>query len=103
MVKKIIGCGRKLRFGRDRQHCEERTGKGCMNTPLSKKRNCGPTRVCQVNGDRKQCARMASLGIYPGNDIELICSQEGDRCLIRVHGGTMSIDRETMDNIIVSD
>ena len=75
----------------------------CQVTPLSKKSKCGLTRVCGVNGDRKHCARLASLGLYPGNEIELISQGEGASGLIKVHGGTVSIDRETMDNILVTE
>ena len=46
---------------------------------------------------------MASLGLYPGNEIELLSPSRGESCLIKVHGGTVSIDRETMENILISE
>ena len=46
---------------------------------------------------------MASLGLYPGNEIELVCPSQGDGCVIKVHGGTVSIDKETMENILISE
>ena len=72
-------------------------------TPLSQKKKCGRARVCSINGDRKHCARMAALGVYPGNEIELISPANGERCLIKVHGGTLSIDRDTTENILISE
>jgi len=72
-------------------------------TPLSQKKKCGRARVCSINGDRKHCARMAALGVYPGNEIELISPSNGECCLIKVHGGTLSIDRESTENILISE
>jgi len=60
-------------------------------------------RVCGVNGDRKHCARLAALGLYPGNEIELVRPSNGDQCIIKVHGGTLSIDRDTTENILVTE
>ena len=86
------------------QHC--RTGQPLTpgpTTPLSQKKKCGRARVCSINGDRKHCARMAALGVYPGNEIELISPANGERCLIKVHGGTISIDRVTTENILITE
>ena len=101
MVKKLFrnGC-KKMKRGHQRSGRELQD---CRITPLSKKHTCGVAKVFSVNGDRKQCARMASLGLYPGNEIELLSPSQGDNCIIKVHGGTVSIDRETMENILVSE
>lgn len=101
MVNKLLGCGRKKWGRRQKKNCS--SGTECQVTPLSKKFKCGIARVCSVNGDRKHCARLASLGLYPGNEIELVCPSQGDGCVIKVHGGTVSIDRETMENILISE
>jgi ferrous iron transport protein A len=101
MVNKIFGCGRKKMRGMQRKNCASQ--RECHVTPLSKKIKCGVARVCSINGDRKHCARMASLGLYPGNEIELVCPSQGDGCVIKVHGGTISIDKETMENILISE
>ena len=101
MVNKLLGCGRK-KWGR-RQHKNCSSQSECNVTPLSKKIKCGIAKVSSVNGDRKHCARLASLGLYPGNEIELVCPSQGDGCVIKVHGGTVSIDRETMENILISE
>jgi len=101
MVKKFFGCDRKKMRRLQRKNCSSQ--KECQITPLSKKYHCGVARVCSINGDRKHCARMASLGLYPGNEIELLSPSQGDSCLIKVHGGTVSIDKETMENILVSE
>ncbi len=101
MVNKFFGCGRKKMARMQRKNCTPKAT--CQVTPLSKKFKSGVTKVCSINGDRKHCARMASLGLYPGNEIELICPSQGDGCVIKVHGGTVSIDKETMENILVSE
>ena len=119
MVKKFFGCGRRGINQKRGDWCTGHNGGSCRKelpgdltgpkrppcqpTPLSKKSKCGRTRVCGVNGDRKHCARLASLGLYPGNEIELISAAEGECGIIKVHGGTVSIDRDTMDKIMVTD
>ena len=119
MVKKFFGCRHRGSNHTGGAKCTGHTGLPCQRersgndaeperrpceaTPLSKKNKCGRIRVCGVNGDRKHCARLASLGLYPGNEIELISPAEGDSGIIKVHGGTVSIDRETMDQIMVTD
>ncbi len=99
MVNKLMGCGRRKLGRKGNKNCSSQSG--CQVTPLSKKIKCGIARVCSINGDRKNCARLASLGLYPGNEIELICPSQGDGCVIKVHGGTVSIDKETMENILI--
>jgi len=44
---------------------------------------------------------MASLGVLPGEEAELICPQKGSQCLLKIHGGTLSLDQLTSNNIIV--
>ena len=92
-------CGMHGQF-RDRS-CQPLTA--VPTTPLSQKKKCGRARVCSINGDRRHCARMAALGVYPGNEIELISPSNGERCLIKVHGGTISIDRHTTENILITE
>ncbi len=101
MVNKLLGCGRKKLRRMGNKDCSSQNE--CQVTPLSKKIKCGIARVSSINGDRKHCARLASLGLYPGNEIELVCPSQGDGCVIKVHGGTVSIDKETMENILISE
>lgn len=70
--------------------------------PLSQKGNTGRFRVCKVTGDRKHCAKMASLGLYPGEEMELICKKNGSNCIIKVHGGNITLDNDTTKNILVT-
>jgi len=44
---------------------------------------------------------MASLGVIPGEEAELLCPQNGSQCLLKIHGGTLSLDQLTSSNIIV--
>ena len=86
---KVMGC-----FGRGR--CSD------LIAPLSKRARTGRVKVCKVTGDRKICARMASMGLYPGVEADVICSETGSQCLLKVHGGTISLDSEVSDNIFVT-
>ncbi len=70
-------------------------------TPLSKTCNRGRKKICKINGDRNMCARMATLGVYPGKEVELICPENGSQCILKIHGGTISLDRDTSQNILV--
>lgn len=59
-------------------------------------------RVCAVNGDRKTCAKMANLGVLPGCELELLCKGGSQQCMIKVNGGTISLDALTAANILVT-
>jgi ferrous iron transport protein A len=74
-----------------------------LESPLSQKGHCRKVKVCKVTGDRKVCARMASLGLYPGVEADVICAQNGDQCVVKVNGGTISLDSNITDNIYVTD
>ncbi len=69
--------------------------------PLSENCQAGKLKICKITGDRKLCARMASLGVLPGAEAELLCPQKGSQCLLKIHGGTLSLDQSTSNNIIV--
>lgn len=79
-------------------------GKRCHDeiAPLSKKGHLGRVKVCRVTGDRKICARMASMGVYPGVEADVVCSGGGNRCILKVDGGTISLDADITANIFVS-
>ncbi len=70
--------------------------------PLSKACCKGRVRVCRISGDRKTCARMAHLGLLPGSEVELICPGKGNRCMVRVNGGTISLDQPLAEGILVT-
>ena len=86
---KVMGC-----FGRRR--CSD------VIVPLSKRARTGRVKVYKVTGDRRICARMASMGLYPGVEADVICSETGSQCLLKVHGGTISLDSDVSDNIFVT-
>lgn len=71
-------------------------------TPLSRRGKAGRVRVCKVTGDRKLCAKIAALGIYPGSEAELICPENGHQCVVKVHGGNICLDRTISENILVT-
>lgn len=71
--------------------------------PLSESCCHGKVKVCKINGNRKDCARMASLGLLPGTEMELLCPhQEHRQCMIKINGGTLSLDSRTAKNIYVT-
>ncbi|MEN8199175.1 MAG: FeoA family protein [Thermodesulfobacteriota bacterium] len=91
-------CGCLARKVRKRGQC----GHGRQqHGPLSENCRRGKVKICKVTGDRQLCARMASLGVIPGEEAELICPQTGSQCLLKIHGGTLSLDHSTSSNIIV--
>jgi len=45
---------------------------------------------------------MASIGVYPGKEAELLCPENGAQCLLKLHGSTLSLDKDTSKNIIVT-
>ncbi len=72
--------------------------------PLSECCGCSRVRVCKVSGDRTACGRMASLGVLPGTVLELLCPARGrgrKQCMVRINGGTLSLDALTARNIFV--
>ncbi|HDS15267.1 MAG TPA: ferrous iron transport protein A [Proteobacteria bacterium] len=59
-------------------------------------------RVCRIGGDRRVCARMAALGIFPGQEVELVCAADRSRCLVKLNGATVSLGDGAAENIVVS-
>jgi hypothetical protein len=45
---------------------------------------------------------MANLGVLPGSEMELLCPSRGRRCMVKVNGGTISLDDLTAENIFVT-
>ena len=93
--KKCSCFARKLNQSSKGEPCES------LHGPLSENCHAGKIKICKVTGDRKLCSRMASLGVLPGQEAELLCPQKGAQCLLKIHGGTLSLDKITSDNIIV--
>ena len=95
-LNKRCGCfAQKLKKCGKGEQCQSHHG------PLSENCQAGKVKICKVTGDRKSCARMASLGVIPGEEAELLCPQNGSQCLLKIHGGTLSLDQLTSNNIIV--
>jgi len=95
--KKFDGCLAdrvKNCFGRNR--CAFR------GIPASLNNSRGRVKVCKVNGDRKICARMAAMGLYPGVEADIICAENGSQCLLKINGGTISLDPAISKNILVT-
>jgi Fe2+ transport system protein FeoA len=83
-----------------RKRCGNRTAQA--GTPLSETCCNSRLRVCAINGDRKTCAKMAHLGVLPGCELELLCKGGGQQCVIKVNGGTISLDALTAATILVT-
>ena len=73
----------------------------CSADALPLSRSCGKVKVCKICGDRWQCGRMASLGVLPGSKMELLCPASGNGCMVKVNGGTLSLDELAAENILV--
>ncbi|WP_167495780.1 MULTISPECIES: FeoA family protein [Desulfosediminicola] len=90
--------------------CWKKQLKGCFfqskednqTTPLSSRCKAGKVRVCKITGDRKLCAKIASLGLFPGSEAELICPANGHQCVVKVYGGNICLDRSISENILVT-
>ena len=70
--------------------------------PLSHAQAGRRFRVASIAGGRHLCARMASLGIYPGAEMELVCAGCGSPSLVRIHGGTLSLGAGVSQKILVT-
>ena len=70
--------------------------------PLSQAQPGKRLKVRRIDGGRRLCARMASLGIYPGAEVELICAGCNCPCLVKVHGSTLSLGAGVSSKILVS-
>jgi hypothetical protein len=42
------------------------------------------------------------MGVYPGVEADIVCAESGNRCILKVHGGTISLDADTSANIFVT-
>ena len=58
-------------------------------------------KVAGISGGRRLMAQMAQMGIYPGVEMRLLCAGCGSPCVIRVHGGTLSLGLGISQNIMV--
>jgi hypothetical protein len=45
---------------------------------------------------------MAAMGLYPGTEAELLCPENSSQCILKIHGGTICLDRAFSENILVS-
>jgi ferrous iron transport protein A len=57
--------------------------------------------VCRIDGGRGICGRLASLGIFPGQQVELVCAADNTRCLVRINGATVSLGDGAAEKILV--
>ena len=107
-----FGIGEKPGRRRCRRSCEEGAGRaatGCRRrirfegeVPLVEA-GCGRRlKICRIAGGRQQCARMAAMGIFPGQEVELVCAADQARCLVRLNGSTVSLGDGAAENIVVT-
>ena len=81
--------------------CKEMKTAHCAARPLCDVKAGKLFKVSGIRGGRHLCARMASMGIYPGVEMEILCTGCGSPCVIRVHGGTLSLGSGVSENIMV--
>ncbi len=77
--------------------CDRLSNEECALMPLCKIGSGKRAKVACVNGERRLCARMAALGIYPGVEVELLFGG-----CVRVNGGTLSLGKDIFDRIYVT-
>ncbi len=82
--------------------CSGKKGAEEGRLPLCKAVTGKRFKVACIQGGRHLCARMAALGIYPGVEMELLCSGCGCPCLVRVHGSTLSLGAGVSEKIMVT-
>ena len=80
----------------------EADARGSSSTPLCQAPSGERLKVKCIEGGRQLCSRMAAMGIYPGSEMELLCSGCGCPCLVRVHGSTLSLGAGVSEKIFVS-
>lgn len=89
------------RYRHRKNRCECH-GRGEDQIPLADARPGRRCRVASIEGGRNVCARMAAMGIYPGVEMEIICSGCHSPCLVKVHGGTLSLGQGVAEKIMVT-
>ena len=77
--------------------CPKLSESNCEVMPLCKAKAGKRFKVSCVHGERGLCARMAALGIYPGAEMQLLCSG-----CVRVNGGTLSLGEDISEKILVT-
>ncbi|MGC9196400.1 MAG: FeoA family protein [Syntrophobacteraceae bacterium] len=77
--------------------CPKSSDSNCEVMPLCKAKAGKRFTVSCVHGERGLCARMAALGIYPGAEMQLLCSG-----CVRVNGGTLSLGEDISEKILVT-
>lgn len=90
-------------FGGRKRWCGGQAETQAVARPLSECCACSRVKVCRISGDRAACGRMASMGLLPGAEMELLCPGRGRRrqCMVKVNGGTLSLDELTAASIFV--
>lgn len=100
--------------GHRNRHCHRLAGEVLANRPGCRRKmmfageqplamaGCGRRlKVCHIGGGRGVCARMAAMGIFPGQEVELVCAADRSRCLVRLNGSTVSLGDGAAENILV--
>lgn len=81
------GCRRQLPFAGERPLAEAGCGRRLQ--------------ICRVDGSRGVCGRLAAMGIFPGQEVELVCAADNTRCLVRLNGSTVSLGDGAAEKILV--
>jgi ferrous iron transport protein A len=87
---------------RNRCAWEEREPLDSCALPLSDARSGQRCKVAGIEGGRQLCARMATMGIYPGVEMEVVCAGCNCPCMVRVHGCTLSLGVGMSNKILVT-
>jgi ferrous iron transport protein A len=96
----MVNCFRK----RNRCSCGCSPGEDCRDhtLPLCDYESGERVKVASIQGGRQLCARRAAMGSYPGVEMDLLCAGCGCPCMVRVHGGTLSLGAGVSKKIMVT-
>ena len=81
------GCRRQLPFAGERPLAEAGCGRRLQ--------------ICRVDGSRGVCGRLAAMGLFPGQEVELVCAADNTRCLVRLNGSSVSLGDGAAEKILV--
>ncbi len=71
--------------------------------PLSIAKAGKKFKICRILGGRNVLSRLASLGLYPGVEIELICGSCNAPCIVRVNNSKLSLGEGVAQKILVKE
>ena len=70
--------------------------------PLSAISQGARVTIRTLTGDRKTCAQISAMGLYPGAEGEMLSCFGNGQCILDIHGCRLCIDREIASQVMVA-